>query len=66
MRPLPFHKRSLQVLTIYVTIGNQAFSHGRLNIFSRFKLQKYVEIHFLIFKYFYGRSDEVSWIYVET
>ena len=50
MRLFPFHKWSLQVLTIYVTIGNQAFSHGRLNIFSRFKLKKYVEIHFLIFK----------------
>ena len=50
MRLFAFHKLSLPVLTIYVTIGNQAFSHGRLIIFSRFKLQKYVEIDFLIFK----------------
>ena len=36
MRLLPFHKRSLPVLTIYVTIGYQTFRHGRLNVFSRF------------------------------
>ena len=50
MRLFAFHKLSLPVLTIYVTIGSRAFSHGRLIIFSRFKLQKYVEIDFLIFK----------------